>query len=68
MKNFEGSLRLCIHTKDIVLITGYSEGYSRKIIRLIREKHNKQKQQAVTISEFCDFMGLRQEDVSKRIY
>ncbi|OYU78864.1 MAG: hypothetical protein CFE23_16620 [Flavobacterium sp. BFFFF1] len=68
MKNFEGTLRLCIHTKDVVVITGYSEGYSRRIIREIKAKYNKEPQHAVTISDLCEYLGLKEEEVRKRIH
>ncbi|WP_219909575.1 hypothetical protein [Flavobacterium magnum] len=67
MKNSEGTSRLCIHTKDIVLLTGYSEGYCRRLIREIRARNSKQPHQPVTISEFCSYFGFTEADVRKRL-
>jgi hypothetical protein len=57
--------RMTIYTKDIQRITGKSERYGRKIMNKIKAKHGKQKHQLVSLAEFCEFMGLSTEDVSK---
>ena len=48
-------------------ITGKSERYSREIIRKIKSIHNKQKHQLVSLQEFCDFMGLKIEEVTPTV-
>ncbi|AWI25802.1 hypothetical protein [Flavobacterium pallidum] len=68
MGQLEGTSRLCIHTKDMVLLTGYSEGYCRRVIREIRTRNNKKRHQPVTISEFCSYLGFEEEAVRKRLY
>lgn len=55
--------RICIYAKDIQQITGKSERQSRNIIMKIRELHNKQKHQAITVDEFCSYMGINLERV-----
>ena len=55
--------RVCIYTKDIQIITGKSERQCRNIINAIKEKNNKEKYQAVTLEEFCDYMGIKEEGV-----
>ena len=55
--------RICIYPQDVQLITGKSERYGRKIIKIIKDKRNKQKHQLVTIDEFCEYMGLGKEEV-----
>lgn len=55
--------RHVIHSKDIVRITGVAERTARKILQKIRERHNKTKEMFVTILEFCEYTGLREEDV-----
>ncbi|HET8828833.1 MAG TPA: hypothetical protein VFM79_05805 [Pelobium sp.] len=59
--------RLCIYPKDIMLITGKSERYGRHIIKTIKEELNKEKHQLITIDEFCDFMGLKSQEVAEFI-
>jgi len=56
--------RICIYPQDVQLITGKSERYGRKIIKIIKDKRNKQKHQLVTIDEFCEYMGLEKEEVN----
>lgn len=55
--------RICIYAKDIQQITGKSERQSRNIIMKIRELHNKQKHQAITVDEFCSYMGINPASV-----
>jgi len=55
--------RICIYPQDVQLITGKSERYGRKIIKIIKDNLNKQKHQLVTIDEFCEYMGLEKEEV-----
>lgn len=57
--------RICIYTKDIQIITGKSERYCRNIIGNIRKQNNKEKHQSITIEEFCDYQGLKTEEVKK---
>ncbi len=55
--------RICIYPKDIQIVTGKSERYGRSIIKLIKERLDKEKHQLVTVDEFCDFMGLEPSKV-----
>jgi hypothetical protein len=55
--------RVVIYPKDIMVITGKSERYSREILRKIKTLHNKQKHQLVSLQEFCDFIGLNIDEV-----
>jgi len=50
--------RTCIYPKDVQVVTGKSERYSRTIIKKIKDQLNKESHQLVTIDEFCDFMGF----------
>lgn len=56
--------RICIYPKDVQVVTGKSERYGRTIIKMIKERLNKEAHQLVTIDEFCDFMGLETSKVS----
>ncbi|WP_342662420.1 hypothetical protein [Flavobacterium gelidilacus] len=59
--------RICIYPKDIQQITGKSERHARYIINAIKKENNKQKHQAVTIQEFCLYMGLQVEQINALI-
>lgn len=54
--------RIFIYPKDVMQITGRSESYCRNLIKTIKDVHDKEKHQLVTIDEFCDYMGI---EVSK---
>ncbi len=59
--------RITIYPKDIMLLTGKSERYSREILKQIKLKLNKEKFQIVTISEFCNYMGIDNDEVKNII-
>lgn len=54
--------RICIYPKDVMMITGKSERYSRKLIRKIKESLKKEEHQALTITEFCAYFGVPKEE------
>ena len=45
--------RICIYPKDVQVVTGKSERYGRTIIKMIKERLNKEAHQLVTVDEFC---------------
>ncbi len=57
------SIRLCIYPKDVQLITGKSERYSRMLLQKVKEKFSKEEHQFVSIEEFCNYTGLKIEQV-----
>ncbi len=59
--------RLCIYPKDIQIITGRSDRYGRNLIKKMKEHFNKQQHQVVTIEEFCQYLGLQQDVVSRQL-
>jgi DNA-directed RNA polymerase specialized sigma subunit len=59
--------RICIYPKDIQLLTGKSLRYSQKLISQARKHFSKEKNQLLTIREFCDYMGLEEEEVRNSI-
>jgi hypothetical protein len=59
--------RVVIYPKDIMIITGKSERYSRYLIQRIKQHLKKEQHQVVSISEFCTYMGLNQEDIEPLI-
>ena len=55
--------RLIIYPQDIQRITGRSERYAQQILSTIKKRLGKEKHQLITREEFCEFSGLRVEDV-----
>ena len=55
--------RICIYTKDVVRITGKGERASRKLLEKIRKELSKTENQLITVEEFCQFTGLKVEQV-----
>jgi hypothetical protein len=67
MKNNPEQKRICIYPKDIVLITGKSERYGRKLIEKIKKENSKRSHQLLTVEEFCNYMGLDAKQVHELI-
>lgn len=61
------STRICIYPKDIQLITGKSERYSRGLIIRIKKALNKAEHQVLTVHEFCTYIGIPYESVKEII-
>jgi hypothetical protein len=55
--------RICIYPKDIMRITGKSERYSRTLLSKIKSSLDKSNEQLVSISEFCNYTGLKPDEV-----
>ena len=53
--------RLVIYPKDVQRITGRCYKYSRLLLKDVKKHFNKQEYQFVTIEEFCQYTGLKQE-------
>ncbi|TVZ60366.1 hypothetical protein NA63_2919 [Flavobacteriaceae bacterium MAR_2010_105] len=60
--------RICIYPKDIQLITGRSERYGRKLIKDIKDYLGKQSHQFITIDEFSEYTGIKEETIIKYIH
>ena len=56
--------RITIYPKDIQLITGKSERYGRDLLKKIRDHFKKEDHQLITVEEFCNYTGLKIEQVS----
>ncbi|MEZ4802290.1 MAG: hypothetical protein R2797_05920 [Gelidibacter sp.] len=54
-------IRACIFPKDIHCITGRSERYGRKLLNDIREHFGKEPHQFITIEEFAEYSGIKEE-------
>ena len=55
--------RICINTKDVSNITGYSERHARNILKDIKVFYKKEKHQPVTIFDFATFMNIPLEQI-----
>lgn len=55
--------RVCIYPKDIMIITGKSERYSRRLLKQIKQHLSKKEHQFVSIEEFSDYTGLSKETI-----
>ena len=55
--------RITICAKDIQLITGKCERTARRIIAKIKALKEKPKSLYISLSEFCDYTGLKAADV-----
>jgi hypothetical protein len=55
--------RIVIYAKDVMNITGLRERAARALLARIRMKYRKKKGEFVSIEEFCQFTGLKEERV-----
>ncbi len=55
--------RLIIYPKDVSAITGKNYRSSWQLLKKIRVTYKKDTHQVVTVQEFCEYMGLKVEDV-----
>lgn len=53
--------RVVIYPKDIMVVTGKSERYSRTILKRMKTHFKKEEYQCITINEFCKYLGLDEE-------
>lgn len=59
--------RLCIYPKDIQCITGKSYRYSARLLQKIRTELRKDKNEFVSVEEFCQYTSLKLEQVERFI-
>ena len=59
--------RVAIYPKDIMIITGKSERYSRDLLKMLKEKLKKEKHQVVSLQEFCTYIGLTLADIEEKM-
>ena len=60
--------RICIYPKDIERITGKSYRQSTRMLQAIRKSLNKLENELVSIEEFCQYAGLKIEQVEPLIF
>jgi len=56
--------RIVIYAKDIMNITGRRERTARLLLARIRKKYKKKKGEFVTVQEFSEYTGLKEEAVA----
>ena len=56
--------RIVVYPKDVTNITGMQPDTARKLLSRIRKKLNKGKGARITVYEFCEHMGFKQEWVT----
>jgi hypothetical protein len=56
--------RITIYTKDVMNITGRRERTARKLLAKIRRHFSIPRNGFVSIEEFCNYTGLKEERVS----
>jgi len=59
--------RLCIYPKDIQLITGKSYRYSARLLQRIKTELKKDKNEFLSVEEFCNYTSLKLENVQALI-
>ncbi|WP_435139209.1 hypothetical protein [Formosa sp. A9] len=59
--------RLVIYSPDVQAILGCSPSKASELLRIIKDVHDKEKHQSVTIKEFCDYQDLPFEEVFNMI-
>ena len=57
--------RIVIYAKDIMNITGRKERAARKMLAKIKKNYSKKQGELISINEFCEFTGLKEESVNK---
>lgn len=60
--------RICIYPKDIERITGKSYRQSARMLQAVKKSLNKLENELVTIEEFCQYAGLKIEQVEPLIF
>ncbi len=55
--------KIVIYPKDIAVVTGKSYRSSWVLLKKIRAYYNKENYQVVTVQEFCEYMGIKEESV-----
>jgi hypothetical protein len=55
--------RIVVHTKDVENITGRRPRTAQAILQKIKNFYNKEKSKYITIQEFCEFMGMKEDYV-----
>ncbi|NJO00308.1 MAG: hypothetical protein HC880_00330 [Bacteroidia bacterium] len=60
--------RICIHTADVIALTGQSESTARRLVRRVRKELGKHRLDPITIREFCSVTRMNEEEVREAIF
>jgi hypothetical protein len=60
--------RIVIYTRDIENITGRKRRTCQTILEKIRKRYNKNKEQFITVKEFCEFMKIEESLVREFLH
>jgi hypothetical protein len=60
--------RIVIYVKDIENITGRKRRTCQHMLSRIRKYYNKNKEQLITVDEFCNFMNIREQIVREFLH
>lgn len=60
--------RMVVYAQDVMNMTGLSERAAREILARIRAKYKKKKRELISIDEFCEFTGFKEERVQKYLH
>lgn len=55
--------RIAIYPKDVANITGQDKRTARRLLARIRTRYNKPRGAYVSIEEFCEFTGFKEQRV-----
>jgi len=55
--------RITIFTQDVERLTGWSQRSARRMLQQVREHLGKKDEEILTITEFCKYTGLKEEQV-----
>jgi hypothetical protein len=59
--------RVCIYPKDVQVITGKSYRQSVRLVQKIKIAFNKTTKEFLTFDEFCEYTGIKHEQVTHLI-
>ena len=57
--------RMIIYPKDVAAITGKNYRTSWSLLHKIKTYYGKEAHQPVTLGEFCSYMGIGEDEVSR---
>lgn len=55
--------RIILYPKDLEQLTGKSGRTCRRMLQTIREELGKSKEQLVTVRDFCEYYGMKEEEI-----
>lgn len=59
--------RIFINTADIAALEGISKQRASEVMRVIMDSFGKQKPNKLTIDEYCQYRGVKNQDVINQI-